>query len=79
MAESERKMFLKFGIYLINTFPFALCVSKPLGLKLEQIRRFRLLYLGGEKKPFHLHISASLSFQQTKVPEGKELSTLICL
>lgn len=49
-------------------------MSKPLGLKLERVRSNLLSYLHGEKEPFNLHIPAILSFWQTDVPEGKELS-----
>lgn len=54
-------------------------MSKPLGLKLKRVRSSLFSYLGGTKELFHVHISAILSFLQTEVPEGKELSTpFIC-
>lgn len=80
-SEFEMEMFLKFGSYLTKMciFPFARCVSEPLGLKLRRGRSSLLSYLGGEKEMFHLHIPEIHSFLQTEVPEGRELSIPIYL
>lgn len=78
-SEFEMKMFLKFGSYLIADLPVcSVCVKAPWS-ETRRVRSSLLSDLGGEKEPFHLHIPAILIFQQTEVPEGKELSTPIYL
>lgn len=76
-SEFEMKMLLKFGSYLITHLPVcSVCVRAPWP---GRVRSSLLSDLGGERGMFHLHIPATLNFQQPAAPEGKELSTPIYL